>query len=169
MSYFNSFNLPLIIARPFNTYGPRQSARAIIPTIITQIASGKETINLGDLTPTRDLTYVEDTCKAFYLLSSSDQVFGNTINIGTNSEISIGDLCRKIQEIMGKEVKIVEDNERIRPKNSEVFRLLCDNNKIKNLTGFSPEISIDDGLNRTISWLVKPENLARYKSEIFNV
>lgn len=169
MSYFNSFDLPLVIARPFNTYGPRQSARAIIPTIITQIASGKEEINLGDLTPTRDLTFVEDTCDGFVLLSKTEDAIGNVVNIGTNSEISIGDLFTKIQNKMGKEVRIIQDQERIRPKNSEVFRLLCDNNKIMKLTGFFPKVTIEDGLEKTINWITRPENLSRYKTEIFNV
>ena len=169
MSYFNAFGLPVTIARPFNTYGPRQSARAIIPTIISQLSSGNEEVQLGDLTPTRDFTYVEDTCRGFLALTDSDETVGETINIGSNSEISIGELFILIKKLMGKDVEVHSDKKRIRPKKSEVFRLWCDNTEIERLTGFKPEISIREGLQKTINWITKPEHLKTYKSEIYNV
>ena len=169
MSYFNAFGLPVTIARPFNTYGPRQSARAIIPTIISQLSSGNEEVQLGDLTPTRDFTYVEDTCRGFLALTDSDETVGETINIGSNSEISIGELFILIKKLMGKDVEVHSDKKRIRPKKSEVFRLLCDNKKILSLADFSPKISLEEGLKRTIDWFMKEENLKLYKTDIYNV
>ena len=169
MSFYNSFNLPLTIARPFNTYGPRQSARAIIPTIITQIASGYKQIKLGDTTPTRDFNFVEDTCAGFLALASHDATIGETFNIGSNYEISVGDTLELIKKLMGSDVEFITDSQRIRPKNSEVFRLWCDNTKIKTLTGFTPRYSIEEGLKATIDWFLEPKNLAKYKSEIYNV
>jgi NAD dependent epimerase/dehydratase len=169
MSFYNSFDLPLVIARPFNTYGPRQSSRAIIPTIITQIASGSKVINLGDLTPTRDFSFVIDTCNGFKLLGESSNVIGETINIGSNTEISIDELVNKIKYLMGSDVEIKSDNERIRPKNSEVFRLVCDNQKIIKLVSYKPLTDIDSGLRKTIDWVLEPDHLKRYKTEIFNV
>ncbi len=169
MSFYNSFDLPVTIARPFNTYGPRQSARAVIPTIITQIANGMKEINLGDVTPTRDFNYVEDTCRGFIALAESDQAIGETVNIGSNFEISVGDTLNLIKELMSSDVKFVTDKQRIRPDKSEVFRLWCDNSKIKGLTGFKPEIDIREGLQRTIDWITEPNNLKKYKSEIYNV
>ncbi len=169
MSFHNSFDLPLVIARPFNTYGPRQSSRAIIPTIITQIASGKNKIDLGDLKPTRDFNYVSDICNGFYLLSDCDDANGQILNIGSNTEISIEDLFNKIKNLMGSDVDIQSDPERIRPENSEVFRLVCDNQKIKELVSYEPDVSIDEGLKRTIEWLSIPDNLSKYKTDIFNV
>ena len=169
MSYFNAFGLPVTIARPFNTYGPRQSARAIIPTIISQLSSGNEEVQLGDLTPTRDFTYVEDTCRGFLALTDSDETVGETINIGSNSEISIGELFILIKKLMGKDVEVHSDKKRIRPKKSEVFRLLCDNKKILSLTNFSPKISLEDGLKRTIDWFMNEDNLKLYKTDIYNV
>jgi len=169
-SFFISFNLPLTIARPFNTYGPRQSARAVIPTIITQIADGKKEIKLGDLTPTRDFNYVEDTCQGFLELAKNrNKVLGETINIGSNTEISIKDTLNLIKEIMKSDVKFITDEERIRPKDSEVFRLVCDNSKIKELTNFRPRFSIKDGLKETIKWFSNKENLKFYKTDIYNV
>ncbi|WP_374030219.1 NAD-dependent 4,6-dehydratase LegB [Bdellovibrio bacteriovorus] len=169
MSFFNSFNLPLTIARPFNTYGPRQSARAVIPTIISQIASGKKEINLGDMTPTRDFNYVSDTCRGFLALAKSQATVGKTINIGSNFEISIKDTLELIKKIMQSDVKIIHDAERVRPKNSEVHRLWCDNTQIHSMTGFKPEVSIEEGLRRTIEWFTDKQNLAKYKADIYNV
>ncbi|HEX7690364.1 MAG TPA: NAD-dependent 4,6-dehydratase LegB [Burkholderiaceae bacterium] len=169
MSYFNAFNLPLTIARPFNTYGPRQSARAVIPTIITQIASGMRQIKLGDITPTRDFNYVEDTCRGFLELARCGEAIGQTVNIGSNYEISVGDTLHLIKELMGSDVEFVTDQDRIRPGKSEVFRLWGDNTRIRELTRFEPRVDIRAGLARTIDWLTRPANLARYKAHIYNV
>ena len=169
MSFFNAFELPVTIARPFNTYGPRQSARAVIPTIITQIASGMKEIKLGDVTPTRDFNYVDDTCRGFIALAECDESIGETVNIGSNSEITIGDTLNLIKELMGSDVEFVIDKDRIRPSKSEVFRLWCDNTKIKKLTGFESKVDIRQGLQQTIDWITQPENLKKYKSEIYNV
>lgn len=169
MSFFNAFDLPLTIARPFNTYGPRQSARAVIPTIISQIASGKKQIQLGDVTPTRDFNYVADTCRGFLALANCDRAIGETVNIGSNFEISVGDTLNLIRELMHSDVEFLTDDQRLRPEKSEVFRLWADNTKIRNLTGFEPEYSIRRGLQETIDWFVRPENLAKYKTNIYNV
>ena len=169
MSYYNAFDLPVTIVRPFNTYGPRQSARAIIPTIITQIANGAKEIKLGDLTPTRDFNYVEDTCRGFVELSDCNEAIGETINIGSNFEISIGDTLDIIKEIMNSKVKFVTDHDRIRPENSEVFRLLCDNSKLHQLTGFKSNIDLRQGLKKTVDWFTQPKYLKQYKSDIYNV
>ncbi len=169
MSFFNAFGLPVTIARPFNTYGPRQSARAVIPTIICQIASGEKEIKLGDVSPTRDFNYVADTCRGFLDLARCDRAIGDTINIGSNYEISVGDTLDVIKKLMGSDVKFTMDDQRIRPQKSEVFRLWCDNGKINQLTGFKPEYSIHDGLQATIDWFVQPKNLAKYKAQIYNV
>ena len=169
MSFFNTFDLPLSIVRPFNTYGPRQSARAVIPSIIIQIANGSKEIKLGDTTPTRDFNYVEDTCRGFIQIANSDQAIGEVINVGSNSEISILDTVNLIKELMNSDVKFIVDEERIRPDKSEVYRLWCDNSKINKLTGFKPEVSIEEGLTRTINWLKQSENLSKYKSDIYNV
>jgi len=169
MSFYNSFELPVTIARPFNTYGPRQSARAVIPTIITQIANGIQEIKLGDVTPTRDFNYVDDTCRGFIALAESDKTIGETVNIGSNFEISIGDTLNIIKELMASDVKFVTDDQRLRPGKSEVFRLWCDNSKIEKLTGFKPSIGIRQGLQKTIDWITQPENMKSYKVEIYNV
>ncbi len=169
MSFWNAFKLPLTIARPFNTYGPRQSARAIIPAIITQILSGVKEIRLGDLTPTRDFNYVKDTCRGLIRTAECEKASGETINIGSNFEISIGDTLGLIKKLMNSDVKIISDEQRIRPANSEVFRLWCDNSKINALTGFVPEYSIETGLKETIEWFVVPSNLANYKTNLYNV
>jgi NAD dependent epimerase/dehydratase len=169
MSFYNAFELPVTIARPFNTYGPRQSARAVIPTIITQIANGAKEIKLGDLTPTRDFNYVEDTCRGFIALAKEDKTIGETVNIGSNYEISISETLNLIKDIMQSDVKFIVDKQRIRPGKSEVLRLWCDNSKINELTGFKPQIDIREGLQKTIEWITKPENLKTYKSEIYNV
>ena len=169
MSFYNAFNLPVTIARPFNTYGPRQSARAVIPTIITQIYNGEKEIKLGDVTPTRDFNYVDDTCHGFIALAECDESIGQTVNIGSNSEISIGDTLNLIKELIDSDVKFITDKQRIRPEKSEVFRLWCDNSKIKKLTGFKPQVDIKEGLQKTIDWITQPNNLKKYKSEIYNV
>ena len=161
--------MPITIARPFNTYGPRQSARAIIPTIITQIAAGKKEIKLGDLTPTRDFNYVKDTCSGFVALAKCDKTNGEEINIGSNYEISMKDTLNLIKEIMNSDVEFVTDEQRLRPKNSEVNRLWCDNTKIKELTGFKPEYDIRCGLEETVKWFSNLENLKKYKADIYNV
>ena len=169
MSFYNSFDLPVTIARPFNTYGPRQSARAVIPTIITQIANGVKEIKLGDLTPTRDFSYVEDTCKGLIAIAEEDATTGEIINIGSNFEISIADTLNIIKELMQSDVNFIADEQRIRPEKSEVFRLWCDNTKLNKLTGFSPQFNIKQGLQKTIEWITEPEHLKAYKSEIYNV
>ena len=169
MSFYNAFELPVTIARPFNTYGPRQSARAVIPTIITQIANGAKEIKLGDITPTRDFNYVEDTCRGFIALAQCDESIGQTVNIGSNFEISISDTLNMIKEVMNSDVKFIVDEQRIRPEKSEVFRLWCDNSKIEKLTGFKPEVDIRQGIQRTIDWITQPQHLESYKSEIYNV
>ena len=169
MSFYNSYELPVTIARPFNTYGPRQSARAVIPTIITQIANGAKEIKLGDLTPTRDFSYVEDTCKGFIALAEEDSTIGETINIGSNFEISIADTLNIIKELMQSDVKFITDEQRIRPEKSEVFRLWCDNTLIEKLTGFKPQVDIQEGLQRTIDWFSDSQHIERYKHGIFNV
>ena len=159
MSFFNSFDLPLTIARPFNTYGPRQSARAIIPTIITQIATGRKEIKLGDISPTRDFNYVEDCCRAFIMLAESEKTIGEIVNIGSNSEISIGDTLNMIKELMSSDITFINDQQRNRPEKSEVYRLWCDNNKINKLVGYKPQTNIQDGLKKTIDWITQSENL----------
>lgn len=169
MSFYNAFDLPLTIARPFNTYGPRQSARAVIPTIITQIANGMKEIKLGDVTPTRDFNYVEDTCHGFLELAKSDKTIGEIVNIGSNFEISVGDTLNIIKDIMNSDVKFITDNQRIRPDKSEVFRLWCDNSKLRELTGFEPKYSIEEGLRKTVEWFIKEDNLKKYKANIYNV
>ncbi|WP_018693923.1 NAD-dependent 4,6-dehydratase LegB [Algicola sagamiensis] len=169
MSFFNAFDLPLTIARPFNTYGPRQSARAVIPTMITQIASGAKEIKLGDLSPTRDFNYVSDTCRGFLALANSPDAIGKTVNIGSNYEISVADTLNLIKEIMQSDIQIQCDEQRIRPEKSEVFRLWCDNSQINALTGFQPRMSIRQGLEETIAWFTQADNLQKYKANIYNV
>jgi NAD dependent epimerase/dehydratase len=169
MSYYHAFELPVVIARPFNTYGPRQSARAVIPAIISQIASGQKQLKLGDISPTRDFNYVSDTCDGLISISGCDEASGETINIGSGAEISIKDLALKIKDIMGSSVEIVNDKERIRPSGSEVRRLLCDNSKIRKLTGHVQKIGIDEGLRNTVDWFSNPDNLKKYKADIYNV
>ena len=169
MSYYNSFNLPVTIVRPFNTYGPRQSARAVIPTIISQMAAGVKKIKLGDSKPTRDFNYVTDTCEGFIRLAECKEATGETINIGSDTEISIGDTFKIIKRLMKSNAEMFIEKERIRPKNSEVFRLRCDNSKIKKLCGYEPKHTLEDGLKKTIDWFLNPENLSKYKSNIYNV
>ncbi|WPC41033.1 NAD-dependent 4,6-dehydratase LegB [Clostridium sp. JS66] len=166
-SFYKSFNLPVVTIRPFNTYGPRQSARAVIPTIISQIISGKNEIKLGSLTPTRDFNYVKDIAEAFIKIVESDKTIGEVINTGSNHEISIGDAVKKIVRIIGKNIEITCDEERIRPENSEVNRLWADNTKIKELTSWKPQYSLDEGLKETIEWI--EHNMHYFKTDIYNV
>jgi NAD dependent epimerase/dehydratase len=169
MSFYNAFNLPLSIARPFNTYGPRQSARAFIPTIISQIASNQSQLKLGDTTPTRDLNFVIDTCRGFMLLAESSDAVGEIVNIGSNAELSIGEVASIIKSEMDSDIEIVLDEQRIRPKKSEVVRLWCDNKKIKEIVNFVPKYDIFAGLKETITWFQDKENLLKYKSDIYNI
>lgn len=168
-SFYNSFDLPLAIARPFNTYGPRQSARALIPSVIIQILSGKKVIELGDLSPTRDFNYVKDIANGFLELALTEKSVGEAVNIGSNQEISIYDTVQKICKIMGSNVEIKTDKQRLRPQNSEVFRLCCDNSKIKTMTGYTPAYTLDMGLKKTIEWFSVPANLKQYKADIYNI
>ena len=169
ISFFHAFELPVTIARPFNTYGPRQSARAVIPTIITQIANGMKEIELGDLSPTRDFNYVEDTCRGLLAIMENNRTIGETINIGSNQEISIKDTLNLIKELMDSDVNFIEEKQRLRPEKSEVFRLWCDNTKIEKLTGFKPQITFREGLQKTIDWITQPDHLREYKAKIYNV
>lgn len=163
MSYFYSFDLPVSVIRPFNTYGPRQSARAIIPTIITQILNKQSNIELGNLTPTRDLTYVLDTCEAYVKMCNTDGIEGEIINIGCSNEISIGDLGQKIKELMQSDIAITSTAERVRPEKSEVNRLFADINKASKLIDWKPSYSLTEGLKLTIDWFSNEENLRNYK------
>lgn len=169
MSFYNAFGLPVVIARPFNTYGPRQSARAIIPTIITQIANGAREIKVGDLTPTRDFNFVKDTAAGFIALGRADGIEGKEINIATGTEVSMRQTLETIADIMGEKVDYVVDPARLRPSGSEVFRLCGDNTLITSLTDWRPRYDLEAGLCETVEWFTKPENLAKYKSGIYNV
>ncbi|MGC9121276.1 MAG: NAD-dependent 4,6-dehydratase LegB, partial [Sulfurihydrogenibium sp.] len=166
-SFYRSFDLPVVIVRPFNTYGPRQSARAVIPTIITQLLSGKQEIKLGSLHPTRDLVFVKDTVEGFVEIAKSDKTVGHEINIATMTEISIGDLAQKLIDMINPKAKIITEDIRKRPEKSEVERLLGDNTKIKTLTNWTPKYTLDEGLQITINWF--KENLKYYKPDIYNV
>jgi NAD dependent epimerase/dehydratase len=172
-SFYCSFDLPVVIVRPFNTYGPRQSARAIISTIISQISSGKTEISIGDTRPTRDFSYVLDTIEGFLSVAKSPQAVGQTINLGSNFEISIGDLVQLIASVMRKDVKLVQDSSRLRPENSELMRLWADNKKAFELTGWQPKFGGLEGLARglklTADWFSDPENLKAYKPDIYNI
>lgn len=167
-SFYNAFGLPVAIVRPFNTYGPRQSARAIIPTIISQIANGAREIKVGDLTPTRDFNYVRDTVRGFAAIAAADGVEGEEINIATNTEVSMAETLQTIADIMAADVKWVTDPQRLRPAKSEVFRLHGANDKIRRLTGWQPEYSLRSGLEKTVEWFLNPDNLKMYKSDIYN-
>lgn len=167
-SFYNAFGLSVVIARPFNTYGPRQSARAVIPTIITQIANGAREIKVGDLTPTRDFNFVKDTCRGFLALARAEGIEGRDINIATGTEVSMADTLASIARLMDADVNYVVDPERIRPSKSEVFRLCGDNTLITSLTDWRPRYALDDGLRETIAWFSQPGNLAKYKSDIYN-
>lgn len=166
-SFYKSFNMPIATIRPFNTYGPRQSARAVIPTVISQVLAGKTEIKLGSLTPTRDFNYVKDTAEAFIKIAESEKTLGEVINVGSNYEITIGDTVKKIIDIIGKDVKIICDKERIRPEKSEVNRLWADNSKIKEITQWEPKYSLDKGLEETVDWI--KGNIKYFKSDIYNV
>jgi NAD dependent epimerase/dehydratase len=168
-SFYCSFALPVVTARPFNAYGPRQSARAVIPTIISQLASGRKEILLGDTETTRDFTFARDTSRGMVALAEMDGGLGEVFNIGSNFEISIRDLVHTIGRIMQSDVCIRTDEARKRPEKSEVMRLWCNNEKLKRATGFQPCTSLQDGLTETIEWFRRPENLRRYKTEIYNV
>lgn len=172
-SFFASFDTPVIIARPFNTYGPRQSARAVIPTVIAQIASGVSRLKLGAVRPTRDFSYVGDTVAAFIALLESDKGLGDVINFGSGFEISVGDTVAMIAEVMGATVEIVTDAQRVRPALSEVERLWADNSKARDLLGWSPAYGGRDGMRRglaeTVNWFTDPANLAQYKSNLYNI
>ena len=169
MSFFNAFDLPITIARPFNTYGPRQSARAIIPTIISQIASGRKQIKLGDLRPTRDFNFVNDTCNGMIALAECDQSIGKEINICSNSEISMLDVFGLISEIMNSKAELIMDETRLRPEKSEVYRLWGENKLLQSLTGFKPKYDIRSGLELTTAWFTNPANLSKYKPGIYNL
>ncbi|MFT9496812.1 NAD-dependent 4,6-dehydratase LegB [Anaerosolibacter sp.] len=166
-SFYRSFYLPITIVRPFNTYGPRQSARAVIPTIIMQLLAGKEEITLGALTPTRDFNYVKDTVQGFIEIAKSENTIGEEINISTQEEISIGEMAEVLMKQINPRAKILCDEERIRPEKSEVNRLLGSNEKIKRLTAWRPRYSLEEGLHETITWL--KENLDKYKVDIYNI
>ncbi|MDO7975807.1 NAD-dependent 4,6-dehydratase LegB [Oceanotoga teriensis] len=167
LSYYRSFGTPVTIVRPFNTYGPRQSARAIIPTIISQILAGKKQIKLGNLNPTRDLNYVKDTATGFLEVGLNEKTIGDVYNLGTGKEISIGDLAEKIIKLTGKKVEIITDSQRLRPEKSEVERLLSNSDKSRNLTGWVPRYTLEEGLLETIEWI--KSNLNYFKTDIYNV
>lgn len=166
LSFYLSFSLPVKIVRPFNTYGPRQSARAIIPTIVTQISNGQKSLQLGNTGATRDLTFVKDTVNGFIHIAESDRLIGEIINIGMSEEITIQDLASLISQLMGADVNIETDPKRVRPDKSEVRRLLCDNKKLMTITGWKPEYNLERGLQETIKWL--KNNTDQYKSKIYN-
>ncbi len=170
-SYNLSFELPVVTLRPFNTFGPRQSARAVIPTIITQLAAGNERVNLGNLTPTRDFTFVRDTVEAFVAVGNApaDAVVGRVLNAGTGVEISIGDLAETIARLMDRPIALHQEDERFRPDASEVMRLVCDASALRAATGWSPAWTLEDGLRQSIAWFTDPSNLAGYRTTRYNV
>jgi len=168
-SFYRSFELPVTTVRPFNTYGPRQSARAVIPTIISQLASGAEEIRLGSLHPTRDLNYVTDTAAGFIALAEADDAVGRDVNIATGEEISVGDLAAMLVAMIRPGARIVADDQRLRPEKSEVERLCGDSSLIRELTAWSPKVMLREGLRSTAEWFRDPANLARYKPDIYNV
>lgn len=168
-SFYRSFDLPVTIVRPFNTFGPRQSARAVIPTIITQLLSGFEEIKLGDLTPTRDFVYAKDTAQGFIEIAKSDKTIGEEINIATQSEITIGQLAQEMIDQINPKAKIVCDQQRLRPEKSEVNRLFGSNEKIKRLTDWTPKYTLAEGIKETIEWFSNKENLRQYKPGIYNL
>jgi len=169
LSYHLSFQLPVTIVRPFNTYGPRQSMRAVIPTIIGQLAAGKKEIKLGDLRPTRDFNYVKDTCAGFMAIAKHDKTIGQTLNIGTGVEVTIEETFNRIRDIMGVDAQILKDDQRLRPENSEVFRLCADASALKVLTGFTPKYDLQQGLVETVQFFRDPTNLSKYKTDVYNV
>lgn len=173
LSYYYAFQLPVTVIRPFNTFGPRQSARAVIPTIITQIANGQQTIDLGSVTPTRDFTYVEDTARAYAKTLTANDIIGKTLNLGTNFEISIGDLVKEIADLMQSDIQIACDEQRLRPNKSEVERLLSNNTLAKSLLNWEPQrqglAGLREGLQKTITWFLQKDNQAMYKAGIYNI
>jgi nucleoside-diphosphate-sugar epimerase len=170
-SYHASFGTPVVTLRPFNTFGPRQSMRAVIPTVIGQVAAGERTITLGDLRPTRDFLYVKDTARAFLAVGTApaDAVVGRTFNAGTGGEVSVGELAALIGKLMGAELEIRQDEQRIRPAASEVMRLVADASRLRAATGWAPEHGLERGLGHTIDFFRDPANLARYKTGIYNI
>jgi NAD dependent epimerase/dehydratase len=169
MSFHNAFKFPVTIVRPFNTYGPRQSARAVIPTIISQLAAGKKLINLGDLRPTRDFNFVSDTCQGFLDIENTEGTEGKIFNLSSSKEISIKDLFYLINELMGANAEIASDDARMRPAKSEVFRLLGDCSLARKITNYSARVSLREGLSQTINWFTDPNNLSQYKTDVYNV
>jgi NAD dependent epimerase/dehydratase len=169
-SYFLSFGLPVVTLRPFNTYGPRQSARAVIPTIISQIAAGRREIRLGDLRPTRDFNFVADTARAFRAVGEAGpEVLGQTLNAGSGQEITVGDTVRLIARVMGADVEVTQEDVRLRPEGSEVMRLLADASSLSAVTGWQPSVSLEQGLGLTAQWFTDPANLARYRVDTYTV
>ncbi|MER6996805.1 SDR family NAD(P)-dependent oxidoreductase [Streptomyces sp. NPDC000410] len=170
-SYHASFDTPVVTLRPFNTYGPRQSMRAVIPTVIGQVAAGSRSITLGDLRPTRDFTFVKDTAQAFLAVGTApaEAVVGRTFNAGTGGEISVGDLVRLVGKVMDADLDVTEDEQRIRPANSEVMRLVADATRLRGATGWAPEHDLEQGIARTVEFFRDPANLARYKTDIYNI
>jgi NAD dependent epimerase/dehydratase len=169
LSFYKSFSLPVILARPFNTYGPRQSARAIIPTIITQLVNKPGEIKLGSLRPTRDFNYVEDVCRGFIALAKCDKAIGSVVNIGSGTEISIEELANLIIDTMEVGTRVISDDSRVRPEHSEVERLVCDSGLLRQMTGWEPEITMKKGLAKTLQWFKDDKNLKKYKSDIYNI
>lgn len=173
MSFYNAFSTPVAIIRPFNTYGPRQSARAVIPTIITQIANGKRMIKLGSVSPTRDFNYVKDTVRGFIAVAESKNSVGQVINVGSNYEISIGNTAKMIADVMGVQLEILTDEQRLRPEKSEVERLWADNQKAKELLNWEPKYGglegFKRGLQETVNWFVNKNNLKQYKADVYNI
>ena len=168
-SFYRSFATPVVIARPFNTYGPGQSARAVIPTVITQLLNGSKEICLGSLHPTRDFNYVQDISNGFIKLAECEEAIGKEVNIGSGTEISIEALANLLIKVAGVKAKIILEDQRMRPKESEVEKLVCNNNLMKKLTGWAPEISLEEGLSRTVEWFRDKDNLCKYKSDIYNI
>jgi NAD dependent epimerase/dehydratase len=168
-SFYRSFELPITIVRPFNTFGPRQSARAVIPTIISQLLNGDKEIKLGDISPTRDLLFVKDTVNGFIKIAQCEELIGHEVNIATQGEISVGDLAQHLISIINPNAKIITDSIRLRPEKSEVFRLFGSNEKLKSYTDWNQKYTLEEGLKETIDWFSKKENLQQYKSDIYNV
>lgn len=168
MSFWHSYEMPVTLARPFNTYGPRQSARAVIPTIISQLSTSKKELHLGDTKPTRDFNFVSDTCRGMISLMQNPDTFGHQFNIGSGREISIGDVFELIRDLMGSRATLHLDKKRVRPQASEVFRLISDNSKIERTTGYQPQVTLEQGLKQTIDWFSDEENLKHYKADIYN-
>ena len=173
LSFYRSFDLPVTVVRPFNTFGPRQSARAVIPTVICQLARGVREIKLGSLYPTRDFSYVDDTAAGFVAAASADTTVGEVVNLGTGHEIAVGDAVARIAKVMGADVEVTQDPQRVRPDRSEVTRLCADHTKMTGLTGWEPryvgDAGFERGVQQTVDWLTRPRNLARYKADRYNV